>query len=123
MFGSFDSAFGLSNFPWDSLDPQGGLFGANAPEAPLIGSQPSGIAEPQQGAAAPSPGAAINPGSVAPPAATAQPGGQSPLASPLARQASPGNPPSGFANPSPPQQNTPPAPAAGVGSPFGGLAG
>jgi hypothetical protein len=122
MFGDFMQNFGLNAFPWDSLDPQGGLFGPNAPQTPLIGSQPMGPAPaPAPGGGGPGgtvPGVtAHDPGPapqgsppVSPAASPMSPGGSSPLASP-ASFAGPGTP-----NPTPPQ---PTAPAAGVGSAFG----
>lgn len=113
MFGDFLQNFGLNAFPWDSIDTQGGMFGQNAPQTPLIGSQPSGTAPPHGGPAAPAPPAVTAPqgGSPASPAPSPMsPGGQSPLASP-AGFGGPGTP-----NPAPTQ---PAAPAAGVGSAFG----
>jgi preprotein translocase subunit SecD len=113
MFGSFMENFGLNAFPWDSLDPQGGLFGQNAPQTPLIGSQPSGTAPPQPGGPGPAPpggGNNVQPVAApqAPPApnapATPQP---SPLGSPFAQGGTPAPAPAA------------PAPAAGVGSAFG----
>src|SRR5215472_1901990 len=43
MFGSnFAQQFGLFGPPWDNLDAYGGIFGANAPQQPLIGSEQIG---------------------------------------------------------------------------------
>ena len=119
MFGSFLENFGLNAFPWDSLDAQGGLFGQNAPQTPLIGSQPSGTAPahgptptmplPTGGGPAPQGGP---PGS--PASSPMSPGGGSPLANP-AQPGGPGAPNS----PQTQAQPQPTAPAAGVGSPFG----
>ena len=113
MFGDFLQNFGLNAFPWDSLDPQGGLFGQNAPQTPLIGSQEPG--------AAPGPQVAHNPGGPGLPQGSSPSGGQnSPLSpggqSQLANPAGFGAP--GAANPAPTQPIAP-APAAGVGSAFG----
>jgi hypothetical protein len=116
MFGDFLQNFGLNAFPWDSLDPQGGLFGQNAPQTPLIGSQPSGTAPPHAGPGTPAPPSIV--GGTTPqgsppgggPGSPLSPAAQSPLASP-ASFATPGTP-----NPSP---SPPTAPAAGVGSAFG----
>jgi hypothetical protein len=118
MFGDFLQNFGLNAFPWDSLDAQGGLFGQNAPQTPLIGSQNAGTAPaPGSGPAAPGGGNNIQPVAApqgSPPASPAaspmSPGGGSPLGNPGATGA-PATP-----NSAPPQ---PAAPAAGVGSPFG----
>ena len=115
MFGDFMGNFGLNAFPWDSLDPQGGLFGQNAPQTPLIGSQPSGTAPPHGGSAMAPPsvvGGTAPQGNppVSPAASPMSPGGGSPLANPT----QPGN--AGTPNPAPTQ---PTAPAAGVNSPFG----
>ena len=114
MFGSFMENFGLNAFPWDSLDPQGGMFGPNAPQNPLIGSQNAGTAPPGGGGAPAAPGGGNNIQPIGapqpPPApnatATPQP---SPLASSFAPGGSGGTPPAAPA----------PAPAAGVGSTFG----
>ena len=119
--------FGL-DFPLQQADAQGGLFGANAPQAgepPLGGpAAPGGagtglnMTPPVTGGPAPGPGVAQGaPGVITPTAATntAAPGAAapSPLASPLA----PGGGASALQQP-PPADN--PAPAAGVGSQFSG---
>ena len=107
MFGNFLQNFGLNAFPWDSLDAQGGLFGQNAPQTPLIGSQNAGTATPGGGGTAPVPEGSPP---VSPGPSPMSPSGLSPLASP-AQPAPPGTP-----NPA---GTEPTAPAAGVGSPFG----
>lgn len=115
MFGDFLSNFGLNGFPWQGLDAQGGLFGSNAPQAPLIGSQSSGTApvsfapHPASGAAPPAGGPVVPQGSP-PIGGTPSPlsmEGQSPFASPSTP---------GWAAAGVPGQN---APAAGVKSEFG----
>ena len=124
MFGDFLQQFGL-NFPLQSADVQGGLFGLNAPVPgdPSVGTAPlapaagggkgspaignPAAALPDQAIATPT---APTPAKMTDPAAP-QPAQQSPLASPLA----PGG--GGFSQ-NQPQDN--PAPAAGVGSQFVG---
>ncbi len=125
MFGNFLEQFGLS-FPLQTLDAQGGLFAASAPQPdgqngmPLGGSAPGGAGTGLNiaGPVAHDPGPAT-PGQITPPKMTdpgqaglpQQPAAPSPLASPLAPGAG-----SGFGQP----QNQPdnPAPAAGVGNQF-----
>jgi hypothetical protein len=118
MFGNFLTQFGL-DFPFQTVDSQGGLFGAVAPtdaQAPAPATAPGSEITPPPAAGAgkappsvtapPSGGNNLQP--VAPPAATAPPA-PSPLASPLA----PGGG-SGFQG----QPQNDPAPAAGVGNQF-----
>ena len=118
MFGDFMGNFGLNAFPWDSLDPQGGMFGPNAPQAPLIGSQNAGTAPapggggPGNNMASPAEGGAAPQGS--PPASPAAPPMSPTGSSPLANPGSFGQ--GGTPAPAPTQ---PTAPAAGVGSAFG----
>jgi hypothetical protein len=124
MFGNFLQQFSL-DFPLQSADAQGGMFGLNAPVAgdPSAGTTPPApggagtglnMAQPASGAAKAPPSVTAPPSGgnnlqpVAPPAATAPPA-PSPLASPLA----PGGG-SGFQG----QPQNDPAPAAGVGSQF-----
>lgn len=119
MFGNFMENFGLNGFPWQGLDAQGGLFGSNAPQAPLIGSQSSGTAPVSF---APQPAGGPGGVSAAPAGSPAAPQGSPPMAgatsplslagqSPLAAPAAPGGP-----APAIPGQNPP---AAGVKSEFG----
>ena len=112
MFGNFMENFGLNGFPWQGLDPQGGLFGSNAPQAPLIGSQSAGTAPvsfaPQPaGDRSGAPAAPQGSPPIGPTSSPLSMEGQSPFASP----ASPGGPAAGV-----PGQNPP---AAGVKSEFG----
>jgi hypothetical protein len=105
MFGAdFAQHFGIPEFPFSGVDAQGGLFGANAPDQALIGSQqlgPQSTAPPPQAPAA----------GIGGPMASPSP---SPLANPLqAGQLQPGTP----MLEGQPQQPT--APAAGQGSPLG----
>lgn len=103
--------FGL-NFPLQTIDPQGGMLGPNAPTTPEVGSQSLGgtgaptMAAPQapQGTPPAAPSAAA--------ATTPSPPASSPLGSPLA----PGG--AGLSG-QPTPDSGPTAPAAGVGSPLG----
>lgn len=104
MFGDFFQNFGL-NFPFQGADPQGGLFGQNAPAPDQAGlggpATPTGAGQGQPPISAPAAGT----------------GPASPLANP-----SPLAPPNSFSPPKPanqPPNVTAPAPAAGVGSLFG----
>jgi hypothetical protein len=116
MFGSdFSSRFGIPEmpaFPFQGADHQGGLFGANAPTQAspgAAGPMPGGPTTSQGGPgspAAPTPPIMHDPG----------PGASSPLGGgPLA----PGAGPSFGGEGGRPQENM--APAAGLGSPFGGI--
>ena len=106
MFGDFMQNFGLNGLPWDGIDAQGGLFGSNAPQTPLVGSQPAGIA-PSRGGGGPA-------GPL--PGAPAAPQGSPPVGGNLSPMSPSGASP--LANPAQPGQGGG-APAAGVGSPFG----
>ena len=101
MFGSnFDANFGIPAFPFDGMDPQGGMLGTNV--------------QPPAGQPAPA----------APPAAAAPPSGPTPAAPPAPGAPSPLG--GGVLAPGGAQQQPAPtdsaqgqAPAAGIGSPFG----
>lgn len=115
MFGDFYQNFGL-NFPLQGADPQGGLLGANSPPGP----PQSGVGSPEAAGGAP-----LAPTAPAAPAASLSPaagvGGASP--SPTAA-GSPLSSPLGMGQattaPTNPAEPSPMAPAAGVGSQFGG---
>lgn len=98
MFGSnFDANFGIPAFPFQSADPQGGLFGTNIDPAQTGGTDVTG--QPSQQIT-----------QQAPLAVSSQPSSASPLAaSPLAGTSSLNSAP----------QQTTAAPAAGLGSQFG----
>ena len=128
MFGNFMQNFGL-DFPLQQADAQGGLFGANAPQAgepPLGGpAAPGGagtglnMTAPATGGPPPGPGGPLAaPGVITPPAATNPAGSGSAAPSPLASPLAPGGGASALQQPPPPADN--PAPAAGVGSQFSG---
>lgn len=124
MFGNFMENFGLNAFPWDSLDPQGGLFGSNAPQQPLIGSQSAGTAPISF---APQPAAGQNGGAPSPANGPVAPQGSPPMSSGASSPLSPASqspfaapPATGGAPMAPLTQNQSSAPAAGVNSEFGG---
>jgi hypothetical protein len=131
MFGNFLTQFGL-DFPFQTLDAQGGLFAPNAPtenQQPLGAAAPGGagtglnMTQPATNAVQAPPGATgggatppkmTDPGQAGLPQANAAPT-PSPLASPLA-------PGGGSSFGQPQNQLLPdPAPAAGVGSQFNGM--
>lgn len=108
MFGpNFAEHFGIPNleFPMQGIDPQGGLFGPNAPNEALIGSQPLG---PQSTAPSPSAPSAGLQGAAQPAPEPAPPTAASPLGNPMQAGAQPMQ-----------QPQQPTAPIAGMGSPLG----
>lgn len=116
MFGSnYDQVFGIPAFPNQGIDAQGGLFAANT--GPAISSDLGGSHGMDQPPATPglgsSPGLVKSAPDVAPATGVAS-GGTPGAGSPFAL----GSPLTGTSWPSP--QQPAPAPAAGVGSPFGG---
>lgn len=119
MLGDFLQNFGIPSFPFEGVDPQGGLLAPNVPGDPgaagqMPGSQPPAAQTPPQAMLTGNPGG--QPAAGQPPA----PAGPSPLGSPLTL----GNasPASGVAStlgaPSGNPAQSSDAPAAGVGSPF-----
>lgn len=106
MFGDFMQQFGLQ-FPFQTVDTQGGMLGQNTPQGPQLGSTFPGTGTAAAPATPPAPQAspAAGVGGPSPP-----PTAPSPLASPL----SPGQ--AQLPMPAAPEQS---APAAGVGSQFG----
>jgi hypothetical protein len=131
MFGNFLQNFGL-DFPLQSADAQGGLFGPNAPtpDATLGGpAAPGGagmgldVSPPASSAVKAPPGITGGAGAMTPP-----PGGNQPQPTSPASFGAPGQaPPSPLASPLAPgagsglnQPVVDPAPAAGIGSQFSG---
>lgn len=86
MFGSnYAAQFGLAGFPWDGIDPQGGLFGQTFSGIAANGQPAPGVAAPAVAAVTSRADAPISPtgaGSASPSVAALQSG--NPLANPAA---------------------------------------
>ncbi len=127
MFGDFFQNFGL-NFPMQGADPQGGLFGDDAPvvgQPPLGGpAAPGGAGTGRTGPNTVAPTGPALPGSIEAPLVSQNAAGAgspapapSPTPSPFASPLAPGQSPP--AQPQPPQGDS--APAAGINSQFRNL--